>query len=474
MKLKNNKKSVIFALVIVAALSSSMSIMAMNQYDTMVLNQVSTVERVVVFSVDAFRFDYLQRASVGPIFKWIMEEGVTAAYSVPSNPTVTAVNHVSLITGNHVDEHGIIGNSFYDWEDNKTYSLFSDSNDPYRDTNTGLHLITSKPAVIHAEEQGAKTCVIAWPYHDSGTNYGGIVPTYLYDYDYMGAQSQRTDLGIANKAAQTIIDDPTVKMVWAWLPGVDSAGHYSGVDSITLDNVIGALENAFNKFYEKLEKNDLLKTTAVFIVSDHGMAEVTDSEYFLEDRTSFLDAVAATGVTPYIAHDAAVELLYFIGETNVTKAEVFATYLDADPTIQAVYVNADAINLNHPNRGVNISVWIEPWYSRNFGSTYVGMHGYLNTNEDMRGIFIASGPGIKQNATISGIDIRSVAPTALALIGLDSGFGAEGTILTEIFGTRADDYIYKYYTLTDEGNYAFFSLLAMLLVIPVIVRRRRK
>ncbi|MHA1397726.1 MAG: alkaline phosphatase family protein [Candidatus Heimdallarchaeaceae archaeon] len=409
----------------------------------MINADINVVDRVVVFSIDACRFDYLNKTSI-PTFEWLISQGVKADYNLPSNPTLTAVNHVSIITGNHPEKHGIMGNTFYDWEDNKTYSLFSDSSDPYRDTNTGLHLLKSKPSVIHAEENEVKTAVFAWPYVDFGTFYNGESPTYVYDYDWFSSNTDRTDLAIANKVAKTIVDDPEIGLVFAWLPGTDSAGHYSTPDSGILEKTLQSVDNAIRRFCESLAKNDLLKNTVIILTSDHGMAPVHDSAYFLEDKPFFLNAVNKTGLTPYMAHDAPIEYLYFFDETNTTKVEEFADYLKGGEGIQAVFINEenDAIDLGLQERRMNISVWLEPGYSRNFGSTFYGMHGYLNSNTLMRGIFIVAGPGIRQGATISGIDIRSIAPTALSLLNLDDTFSCDGVALSEILGTRTEEFSY--------------------------------
>ena len=445
MKPKKIVNSVLILLIFSSVLTMSSTLAYEEESTTLQLEEINTVSRVVIFSMDAFRYDYWSRTGDAASFEWIKEQGVTAAYNVPSDPSVTAVNHVSIITGNHPDKHGIIGNTFYDWETNKSYSLFSDASDDYRDTNIGMHLMTTKPSVIHAEEQGIKTAVFGWPYVDFGTEFEGMAPTYIYDYDWFGPRNLYSDKGIANKVADTLIDDPDIGLAYARLPGVDSIGHSTGPDSAGVKQVIDfSLDVALRTFFEKLESAGLLEETVVILVSDHGMAAVTDDDYFLETKSFYLDALANTGLDPYIAHDAAFELLYFIGETNTTKVEEFAGYLKGQDGVQAVFVNDEhnSINLDNPARGVNISVWLEPGRSRNFGGSYLGMHGYLNNNTDMRGVFLAAGPGIAKNSAIGAIDMIDIAPTALALLGIESGFASDGSVLSSIYGTRTEAFSY--------------------------------
>jgi predicted AlkP superfamily pyrophosphatase or phosphodiesterase len=441
------------------------------------LAESNTISRVVVFSIDAFRHDYFDKTSL-PTIEWLIEQGIKAEYCIPSNPSVTAVNHVSMITGNHPDEHGVLGNTFFDWEDTKAYSLFDDVDDPYRDTNTGLHLLTAEPAVIHAEDNGIDTMAIGWPYVDSGTFYEGKEPEYVFDYDFLGSENIRTNFGVAQKTVNAIKNHPEIGLVFAWMPGIDSSAHSFGTDAYQVDNALESTDKAIEHFLEEMEKADLLKETVVILASDHGMADVSDDEYFLEEKSFFIDAETATGISPYPAHDAAFELLYFIGESNVSKVEDFADFLRGEDGIQAVYVNeaSSVIGMDHAERGVNITVFLEPGRSRNFGGSYDGMHGYLNNNTDMHGIFLAAGPGIKQNISVPGIDIVDIAPTSLDLLEIESGFTSSGSILTNIYGSRTEDFSYPVEDEepTDESITVLLPILIAVLGIPTINRLRKK
>ncbi len=436
---------------------------------------VNTVKRVIVFSADAFRHDYFEKTSL-PTIEWLIGQGVKAAYNVPSNPSVTAVNHVSMITGNHPDVHGILGNTFYDWEDNKSYSLFAEATDPYRDTNTGLHLMSAQPSVLHAEEAGIATAVFAWPYVDDGTTYGGAAPTYVFDYDYFGAENTRTTMGIAKKTVDTIIAHPEIGLAFSWWPGVDSRGHYAGIDSTFMIDELEKVDNALAYVIQRLQEEDMLRETVIILASDHGMAPVHDTNFFLEEKACFELAINMTGIEPYIAHDAAFELLYFMDETNVSKVEEFATYLEGQTGIERVFVNEEneGIDIFNANRGINISVFLEPGYCRNFGDTYVGMHGYLNTNSDMHGIFIAAGPSIKQNTTIDGISMIDIAPTVLSLKDSLSDFETEGTVLSGAIGDRTTEFLNPDYVV--ESSLSLIPAIAFLVIVPVIsvIRKKKK
>ena len=169
------------------------------------------------------------------------------------------------------------------------------------------------------------------------------------DYDYIGSQNIRTNAGIAGKVLSMIKSYPEVGIFYAWLPGVDQAGHYSGEDSTGMTNALTNLDDTFKSFLQELEKEDLLKDTAIILTSDHGMSEVIDDEYFLEDKLFFTNATTQTGLDPIIAVDAPLCYLYFEGETNTTKVEEFATYLEGEEGIEAVYVNEENADIELDN-----------------------------------------------------------------------------------------------------------------------------
>jgi predicted AlkP superfamily pyrophosphatase or phosphodiesterase len=60
-----------------------------------------------------------------------------------------------------------------------------------------------------------------------------------------------------------------------------------------------------------------------------------------------------------------------------------------------------------------------------------GAHGYLNSDDEMRGVFVASGAGIKPGAKLGQIRTVDVAPTIAKLIGLELR-NVDGRALNEI------------------------------------------
>jgi predicted AlkP superfamily pyrophosphatase or phosphodiesterase len=62
--------------------------------------------------------------------------------------------------------------------------------------------------------------------------------------------------------------------------------------------------------------------------------------------------------------------------------------------------------------------------------TYLGTHGYPNSDPELDGIFLASGYGIKRGGKVDRVTNLDVAPTIAELLGLPLP-NVEGRILTE-------------------------------------------
>ena len=68
---------------------------------------------VLLISFDGFRVDYLDWYNT-PNFDRLAEHGVKADGMKPVFVSTTFPNHYSLATGMFIENHGLIGNHFYD------------------------------------------------------------------------------------------------------------------------------------------------------------------------------------------------------------------------------------------------------------------------------------------------------------------------------------------------------------------------
>jgi hypothetical protein len=101
----------------------------------------------------------------------------------------------------------------------------------------------------------------------------------------------------------------------------------------------------------------------------------------------------------------------------------------------------------HPTRSGDVVVVLRPPYQFNASTPgkrialtpFFGSHGYLPNLVDlphqvnMRGVFIASGPGIRKQDAVPDIRAADLAPTIASLMGIPSPIHSRGRILFSIF-----------------------------------------
>ena len=108
--------------------------------------------------------------------------------------------------------------------------------------------------------------------------------------------------------------------------------------------------------------------------------------------------------------------------------------------------DVDGTDALHPSRSGDVAVVLRPPYQfdaasagqRIAHSEFFGQHGYLpdlvkiSRNVNMHGVFVASGPGVRQNRHPRDVRAIDVAPTLSYLLGIPGPYNARGRILKEI------------------------------------------
>ena len=90
--------------------------------------KLSKHPKLVVFSYDGFRFDYMTKTTT-PNLDTLKKNGVTTPYVIPQFASFTFPNHQSLSTGLNTENHGIMANRVWDPFYNKVLSGYRDHDD---------------------------------------------------------------------------------------------------------------------------------------------------------------------------------------------------------------------------------------------------------------------------------------------------------------------------------------------------------
>ncbi|MGA9423964.1 MAG: ectonucleotide pyrophosphatase/phosphodiesterase, partial [Terracidiphilus sp.] len=227
---------------------------------------------LVLVSLDGFRWDYAQRDGARHLLA-IGREGAWAPDGmIPSFPSVTYPNHISIVTGLYPEHHGIVANSFYDPARQARYSP--------KETVADGTWYSGVPLWSLAESQGMRTACLFWP--GSEAEIAGHRPTWYLGYDEAEFTEASEQARIHDAAA--LLKLPTAErphFIAVFLSDTDEVGHRYGPDApqtraavLKMDAMVGRLKAALDKTKLPID---------LVVVSDHGMAKIDPTWVTLED-----------------------------------------------------------------------------------------------------------------------------------------------------------------------------------------------
>jgi len=366
---------------------------------------------VVLVSIDGFRYDYAERFQTKNILA-IRDSGA-AATMIPSFPTVTFPNHVSIATGLYPQHHGIIGNSFYDPARHADYRM--------RDAGTdGSWYERGSPLWVLAEQQHMIAACMFWPTCDG--EIAGTRPSYWKKYDGSFPNDERV---------QQVIDwlrlpaEKRPHFITLYFSDVDSAAHRFGAEAPETMDAAQRVDLLIGKLRQGL---DALKLPVnLIIVSDHGMQDVNDGEVSVAGqfdsakiRVELDGPVALIYSTDRDAIESAYAKLRTIAKLDVYKrAETPASWHFRD--------NARAGDLVAIVKGSAIFTLRDPSDADHHYASK-GEHGYDPAKfKTMHAAFFAAGPNVKSGARLGAFENVNVYPFIAKILGLQPPPNLDGS-----------------------------------------------
>ena len=182
----------------------------------------------------------------------------------PSFVTKTFPNHYSIATGMYVENHGLIGNEFYDQKLDDYYTL--------RDRNKveDPKFYGGEPIWASAEKQGMKTASFFWV--GSEAPIGGLYPSKWKRYDHDFPFGGRID-SVVHWFSLPQQERPRLCLLYFHEP--DATGHDFGPKSTETGMMVTQMDSIFGLLIEKMSSLDIFPQLNIIVVSDHGMAEIS-------------------------------------------------------------------------------------------------------------------------------------------------------------------------------------------------------
>ena len=357
---------------------------------------------VIVISMDGVRHDISKNNDLDA-FKRMEKNGVRAEYLIPVFQSTTYPAHVSLATGVYPDKHGILHNSFLDKEKGR-FSYDADAN-----------WLDVPPIWVLAEQQNIRSAVFFWV--GSETDWHSIGASYRRAPFDANIKEEVKIEQILNWLDMN--DEERPRLIMSYWDGTDELGHLQGPSSDDINQQMARQNSLLNGLLSEIDKREAWGYVTIFVVSDHGMAEV--NHYI--DLEALLDE---SGVTATLSEGPAVSHL-FLKEQDIDDALQF---FKSQENIMA-FKKEDlpkTWRMNHPTRTGDIVLATEaPSMFTSYGRPN-GMHGYAPEMEDMRAIFYGMGAGInpQQLGPVHQVDLM---PTVSKILGISIPHAIDGKAL---------------------------------------------
>ena len=348
---------------------------------------------VILVSFDGFRWDYSERG-LTPNISEIKDSGVNALSLKPSFPTKTFPNHLSIITGLYPQNHGIIFNSFIDPNSGEGYRLGDTIS--VRDSKWYL----GEAFWETAERNGIKTASYYWPGSELDLNHRR--PSYFKYYDHNKPYIDRIE-GIIDWLKLPHMERP--HFLTLYFHDTDSYGHKYGPNSDEVNESIERLDSLIGVLKNRLVDIDLLDSTNIIIVSDHGMTDVDTSRVINIENMLNSYKVTYGGTKPVMMIKPDPDDIHEVYALLKERESHYKVYLKNEipdyfnfsrhPFIYPIVLIADI------GWSLVTNELIKEGYNK-------GNHGFDNNHIDMHGVFIASGPNFKSNyktGTVRNVDI---------------------------------------------------------------------
>src|SRR5678816_4122548 len=189
--------------------------------------------------------------------------GVRAKWMTPAFPTLTFPNHYTIVTGLDPQSNGIVGNTIYERDAQRTFAISK------REEVTDSRWWLGEPIWVTAEKQGQKAGTLFWVGCEAEIE--GVRPSYFQKFNDEIPATERVNT-MLKWLDLPVEQRPTFLTVY--FSDVDHAGHSSGPDSADVREAIDKVDAAIARIVDGLKARGLFDSVNIIIVSDHGMAAV--------------------------------------------------------------------------------------------------------------------------------------------------------------------------------------------------------
>ncbi|PVD29839.1 hypothetical protein C0Q70_09096 [Pomacea canaliculata] len=347
--------------------------------------------KVLLVSMDGFRWDYLQTVPDLSNFTRLAKLGVSAKFANTTFVTKSFPTHYSIVTGCYQENHGIVGNNMYDPEHDAYFT---------KDSTEEFWWNQREPIWSTVVRNGKKAGVNFWPGSMANVSYP---PTERRVYDETADPYERIAVALS------WFNEPNnYDFVAMYFDQPDGAGHVFGVNHTGLRDEIQKMDMVLGAILKTLQERNLENVVDFILTSDHGMTSCNISDKLINvsreadlgpEVVRYTEKGAIMGVWPAPGmEDQVVQKLQSLSHVTVYRKKDIPDrfHYKNNSRIAPVILLAD-----------------EHWLLTNgsdrvFEKNSFGDHGYDPDLESMKTIFFAKGPSFKQNFRVAGVRLVDI------------------------------------------------------------------
>ena len=370
---------------------------------------------VLLISFDGFRADYIDWYDT-PNFDQIKLNGVKAKSLKPVFPTKTFPNHYSIATGMYVENHGLIGNQFFDKKLNEFYQTKD------REKVEDKRFYGGEPIWSTAEKQGLKTASYFWV--GSEAQAGGHYPSIWKKYDQKQSFDARID-SVIKWFEKPIKNRPRLVLLYFHEP--DNTGQKYGPRSKENKLMVESVDKTIGNILNKLKTLTIYKKLNVILVSDHGMTEIDKTKKIVLSKYIDTKKIKMEGSGAYT-------LLYSDENNEIEKSYLKLKQLSNIDVYKKENI-PDKWRFKRHHRIKDILIVAKEGWTilrDNLEGSYYfyskAAHGYDNDLQSMQAIFFAQGPAFKKDYTISSINNIDIYPLIAHILNIKSYHEIDGKL----------------------------------------------
>ena len=418
--------------------------------------------RHLLIVIDGLRPDYVTPAAM-PNLHALGERGVVFTDHHSVYPTVTRVNAASISTGAYPETHGLMGNAvFFPKVDPAGFLNTADRSNLLRIEQAEAGRLLTAPTLGESlQEAGRRMLVVSAG--SAGSSFllnhrvaGGGIIHHEYALPEALGHAVRERLGPPPAGAipqhernRYIVDaflevglghvDPAVTVIWLTEP--DTTAHSLGIGHPTSMEAIRGVDDELERLQRRLRAAGRLDDFNIWVTSDHGFSTHTggvDIEALLAPfaarQPDGSPRIVTAGGAIYV-RDGDPATIAHVVEALQAAARVGAIFT-RDGSVPGT-LPLDLVRLTHP-RAADIlysPTWTDAANEYGYRGTSAsgGTAGHGSTSPyDVHNVLIAAGPDLRSGVT-AGLPSSNadLAPTFLALLGLEAPETMTGRVLTE-------------------------------------------